>query len=110
MSNFWYILLTKTKLSLILDEVRDIEVAPNELYYILEDKIMSLDDISPQDACLIANGFGAIHGSKELFDKLETIVAKHYSTMELEQLRLVFHGFVYNRRISKNLLKALRTK
>jgi len=91
--------------------VKQVEKYITGIFYSMQHTFLNhKNPISLKQACLVAMGFGPTHGTKALFEKVESIVAANYATLELKELRMVFHGLVFTRRISKNLLKALRKK
>lgn len=103
--------MTQSKIALIAAEVKELQKYVTSLYYSMQEIFLRHEKpISLKQACLVAMGFGLTHGTKPLFDKVEAIVADNYASLELNQLRMVFHGLIFTRRISKNLLKALRKK
>lgn len=83
-----------------------------QLYDILEEVFMRFDDkdISLKNACIVGMGFGLAHGDQKLFKKIENIVALNFSNIDFKHMNMIFHGLIYNRRISNNLLTALKKK
>lgn len=95
----------------MLTETKEMLIFVSDLMPIIESKVLQLTDgLTLKQACLIGAGFGPVHGSQELFTMIENKVADTYSTLDIQNLRMVLHGLVFNNRISKNLLKALRMK
>lgn len=66
--------------------------------------------MSLEQASLLGFAFGHSHGSDATFKRLERVVAEHNDQIGLQELQLVLRGFVFNLRISKNLLKAFKKK
>lgn len=95
----------------MLTETKEMLLFVSDLMPIIEQNVMrQASDLSLKQACLIGAGFGPVHGSQELFSMIEQKVADSYSTLDIQSLIMVLHGLVFNSRISKNLLKALRMK
>jgi hypothetical protein len=92
-------------------ETKEMIMFVTSLMPLLEAKVLKqADTLTLKQACLIGAGFGTSYGSEELFKTIEGIVVENYSKIDIEGLRMVLHGLLFNQRISKNLLKALRMK
>jgi hypothetical protein len=72
--------------------------------------LRNLHRMSLENVCLVAHGFGRSHGSPLLYEQLEKQAASYHRDYTYKDLKMLFHGFVYNYRISKNFLKALKHK
>jgi hypothetical protein len=95
----------------MVTETKEMIMFVTDLMPLLEEKVLQqANTLSLKQACLIGAGFGTVYGSEKLFKTIENIVADNYSNIDIAGLRMVLHGLVFNERISKNLLKALRMK
>lgn len=95
----------------MVTETKEMILFVSDLMPLLEEKVLKqADTLTLKQACLIGAGFGSVHGSEKLFKTIENIVADNYSSLDVAGLRMVLHGLLFNQRISKNLLKALRMK
>ena len=95
----------------MITETKETLLFITDLMPLLEDKVLvQTSQLTLKQACLIGAGFGSVYGSNQLFKAIENIVADNYSSIDITGLRMVLHGLIFNQRISKNLVKALRMK
>lgn len=103
--------MMQTKVTLAVSEATDDMIPVSTIFDTLDNWVMNYaGQISLEQACLLGFAFGHSHGIAATFKKLEKIVADQNEKIGLEELKLVLRGFVFNMRISKNLLKALKKK
>jgi hypothetical protein len=95
----------------MITETKETIIFVTDLMPMLEAHVLQqAQSLTLKQACLLGAGFGTSHGSDQLFKTFENIVADNYSNIDINGLRMVLHGLLFNQRISKNLLKALRSK
>lgn len=100
-----------TKVSLMIGEAEALRKYASNLYAIIEQKfIESTEELTIKQVCLIGLGFGNQHGSQKIFDKIEETIAQKNKEIDGNHLKMIFQGLIFNRRISKNLLLALKPK
>lgn len=95
----------------MLTETKEMLLFVSDIMPLLEKKVLAkADTLDLKEACLIGAGFGTTHGSDVLFKMIENKVADNYTNLNLQSFKMVLHGLIFNHRISKNLLKALKEK